>query len=98
MFVRGVPRYTEDEARAAIAESLSFAEALRRLGMCASGNNWRTLKTYATDVWRISTDHFDPHARSRAALARGRYPARPLDEVLIEGSSFSRGHLKKRLY
>jgi hypothetical protein len=27
-------RYTEDQAREAIAASLSFTEALRRLGMC----------------------------------------------------------------
>jgi len=52
----------------------------------------------ATEVWRISVDHFDPHAASRAALARGRYPARPLAEILVRDSSFSRGHLKKRLY
>jgi hypothetical protein len=96
--VRSVPRYTEAEARAAIVASLSFAEALRRLGMCASGNNWRTLKTYATEIWRIPIDHFDPHAASRAALVRGRYSPRPLAEILVENSPFSRGHLKKRLY
>jgi hypothetical protein len=98
VFVRGAPKYTEAEARAAIEESRSFAEALRRLGMCASGNNWRTLKTYAISVWHIPFDHFDPHASSRAALERGRYTERPLSEILVEGSSFSRGHLKKRLY
>jgi hypothetical protein len=98
MFVARAPRYTESEAREAIAASLSFAEALRRLGMCASGNNWRTLKVYATEVWQIPLDHFDPHAASRAALERGRHPARPLGEVLVEGSSFSRQQLKKRLF
>jgi len=78
MFVRSDLRYSEAEARAAIAASQSFAEALRRLGMCASGGNWRTLKAYAIDVWHIPIDHFDPHAASRKALERGRYPARPL--------------------
>jgi transposase-like protein len=66
--------------------------------MCASGNNWRTLKTYATQIWHIPLDHFDPHAASRAALARSRHAPRPLAEILVEGSSFSRGHLKRRLY
>jgi hypothetical protein len=61
MFVRG-PRYSEAEARAAIASSRSFAEALRTLGLRPAGGNWRTLKRYATEVWRIPTDHFDPHA------------------------------------
>jgi hypothetical protein len=98
MFVAGSPRYTETEARTAIARSRSFAEALRRLGMCASGNNWRTLKTYAIEVWRIPVDHFDPHAASRAALERSRFAARPLADILIEGSPFSRSQLKRRLY
>ena len=66
--------------------------------MCASGGNWRTLKAYAIDVWRIPIDHFDPHAASRKALERGRYPARPLNEILVAASTFPRGQLKKRLY
>jgi predicted nucleic acid-binding Zn ribbon protein len=98
MFVKTGPRYSQAEAVAAIATSLSYAEALRRLGMCASGGNWRTLKRYATEVWRIPVDHFDPHAASREALARNRLVERPLDEILVEGSPFSRVQLKKRLY
>jgi hypothetical protein len=91
-------RYSELEARSAIAASRSFAEALRRLDMCASGNNWRTLKRYAVEVWRIPVDHFDPHAASRDALRRNQRAARPLVEVLVEDSTFSRVQLKKRLY
>jgi HNH endonuclease len=66
--------------------------------MCASGGNWRTLKTFVTDVWRIPIDHFDPHAAGRAALECSRYAPRPLSEILVQGSTFSRGQLKKRLY
>ena len=83
----------------AIAASLSFAEAVRRLGLRSAGGNWRTLKRYATEVWRIPTDHFDPHAGQRAALAAYRHRAlTPLAEVMVAGSSFSRGTLKRRLY
>jgi hypothetical protein len=66
--------------------------------MRAAGGNRRTLKRYATEVWHIPTDHFDPHAGSRAALGRGRIPARPLEELLSEGSGAARGNLKRRLY
>jgi hypothetical protein len=97
VFVPG-PRYSESEARDAIAASLSYAEALRRLGMVATGGNWRTLKRYAEQAWAIGVDHFDPWARQRMALARGRRPARPLSEILVEGSTYSRGLLKRRLY
>lgn len=66
--------------------------------MCPTGNNWRTLKRYALEVWLIPVDHFDPSGASRDALQRGRHQATPLDEVLVAGSTFSRVHLKKRLY
>lgn len=89
------PRYSESEAREAIAVSMSYAEALRRLGMRPAGGNHKTLRTYAEEVWRISTAHFDPDRARNDALRRG---ARPLDEVLVRGSSYSRGHLKERLF
>jgi hypothetical protein len=92
------PRYSEPEARAAIAASLSYAEALRQLGLRSAGGNWRTLKRYATEVWPIPVDHFDPFAGQRAALGQGRIPPRPLEELLTEHSRCSRGNLKRRLY
>jgi hypothetical protein len=92
------PSHTEAVARAAIAASLSYAEALRRLGLRPAGGNWRTLKRYATEVWCIPVEHFDPFAGQRAALGRGRLPPRPLEELLTEHSHCSRGNLKRRLY
>jgi hypothetical protein len=85
-------RFSEAEVRAAVAASMSFAETLRRLELCPSGGNWKTLRRY-TETWAISTAHFDPYARSRGARARI-----PLAEVLVRGSTYSRNHLKERLY
>src|SRR4051812_43603574 len=34
-------RYTDDELREAVSASTSWAGALRRLGYCPSGGNWR---------------------------------------------------------
>jgi hypothetical protein len=87
--------YTEEEARAAIAASLTFTEALRRLGMCWSGGNYRTLKKWA-ERWSITTDHFDPNAVRRASLRRQHRVH--LSDVLVRGSTYSRGSLKERLY
>jgi hypothetical protein len=92
---RSGPRYDESEARRAVEESLSFAEALRRLGMRAAGGNHLTLKKYVR-LWQIPTDHFDPLFAQRRAL--GRRSIKPLDEILVEDSNYSRGSLKKRLY
>jgi hypothetical protein len=88
-----VPRYSESEARVAIALSFSWAEALRRLGMRPAGGNGKTLQRYARDVWHIPTDHFDQNRRRRT-----RHRARPLAEILVEGSTYNRGSLKRRLY
>jgi hypothetical protein len=86
--------YTEAEARAAIAASRSFAEALRRLGMCATGGAGQTLKKWTVN-WGISTDHFDPYAASRTRLVQA---LTPLEDVLVEGSTYHRGKLKERLF
>jgi hypothetical protein len=97
---QGGPTFTEADARAAIAASRSYAEALRRLGLCPTGNNWRTLKRYALEVWRIPVEHFDPHAAQREALERYRAGTRtPLSEILVADSTYhSRGSLKARLF
>ncbi|HVD86464.1 MAG TPA: hypothetical protein VNB59_03565 [Solirubrobacterales bacterium] len=86
--------YTEREAREAIAASYSWAESLRKLGLCPSGGAWRVLKKYA-DLWGISTDHFDP---AKCVEGNLRLPARRLDEVLVENSTYSRQHVKRRLF
>lgn len=88
------PTYSEEEAREAIARSKSYAEALRWMGMCASGGGTATLRKWA-ERWRILTDHFDPYASQRGPRACER---RPLAEVMVENSTFNRGHLKRRLY
>jgi Zn finger protein HypA/HybF involved in hydrogenase expression len=89
------PRYSESQAREAIAASRSWAEALRRLGMCDRGGAHRVLQRYARTVWEIDTAHFDPAAARLASLGR---PARPLAEVLVEGSTVKSAQLKERLY
>lgn len=93
--VRNDPkRYTEEEARAAVIASRSWAETLRRLGYCQTGANNVLLKKRVAE-WGISTDHFDPYAALRG---QGRRTKKALGEILVRGSTYSRGHLKRRLY
>lgn len=87
-------RFTENELRAAIGESRSWSETLRRLGYRPAGDNPRTVQKYAR-LWVISTAHFDPDAASREARLAARIP---LSEILVEGSTYNRNHLKRRLY
>jgi HNH endonuclease len=86
--------YTEEQAREAIGTSYSWAESLRKLGLCPSGGGWRVLKKYA-QIWNIPTAHFDPR---RAIDGNLRNPKRPLEEVLVASSSYSRQQVKRRLY
>jgi hypothetical protein len=94
MFVkRKMMREREWEVRGAVAKSFSYAEALRRLGYCPTGGNWRTLKKYV-ELWGIPTEHFD---RDAAHRARARSMGIPLSEVLTPHSNYSRATLKRRL-
>jgi hypothetical protein len=91
-----MPRYTEEEARAAVAASYSYAEALRRVGLRPAGGNHALFRKYVDRVWQIATDHFDPYERNRRANRPT--TAVPLAEVLVEHSSYKRSRLKDRLY
>jgi hypothetical protein len=87
-------RFTEDELREEVNASRTWSEALRRLGYRPAGGNHRTVQRYA-ERWGISADHFDPNAVRAEANRRGPIP---LEQVLTEGSTYTRSHLKNRLY
>jgi hypothetical protein len=91
--------FTEHQARDAIRQARCWTEALRLLGYRNIGGNAQTLKRHAAR-WGISTDHFNPRAVMVEALARGRRNRKgtPLKDVLVRNSTFSRGHLKDRLF
>jgi hypothetical protein len=88
------PTYDESAAQDAIAASRSYAEALRKLGLCPTGGSGRVLRKWAS-IWGISVDHFDPYARNRGLR---RTEKRPLNDILVENSSYCRTNLKQRLY
>jgi hypothetical protein len=90
-----MPRYSEQEACAAVAASKSYSEVLRRLGMRPAGGNHSLLRRYVDETWRIPTDHFDPAGASIKNLHKS---PTPLNDILVEGSTYSRGKLKRRLF
>lgn len=90
-----MPRYTKEQASAAVAVSKSYSEVLRRLEMRPAGGNHALLKKYLDEIWRIPTDHFDPGAVANRNLSKA---AKPLAEILVQGSTYWRGKLKERLF
>ena len=87
-------RYTEQDVRDAVASARSLAEALRTLGLRPAGGNHRTLHRLIAQ-YGISIDHLDPKWALRRA---SRNSATPLSQILVEASTYSRGHLKERLF
>jgi hypothetical protein len=89
---RSIP-FSEADACAAIAGSSCWADALRFLGYPVKGANYRTLQKWAKR-WGIGTEHFDPNIGRRRAAGKLQ---RPLREVLVEHSTYSRCDLERRL-
>jgi hypothetical protein len=71
-----------------------MAEALRHLGLRPAGGNHKTLSKLV-DRYGVSTEHFDPYWGQRG---QRRPDATPLEAILVENSTYSRSHLKRRLY
>lgn len=93
-------RYTEKELEKAVEQSLSISEALRCLKLATTcGGNRATFQKY-TELWDISTAHFDPAQTRKEALALYKKQGMiPLESILVENSSYtSRRSLKERLY
>lgn len=63
-----IPRYSQDEAAEAIAQSGSWADALRWLGLSPRGKNFTTIRKWAT-IREIPVDHLPPY-RPRSTAPR----------------------------
>lgn len=87
--------YTDDDLRQAVAESLSFAQVLVRLGLRPAGGNYRALKALLLTL-QIDYSHFTHSAWSRGKKMGHK---RELQAYLGNPPLFKLGthHLKLRL-
>lgn len=79
--------------REVISKSGTYRECLEKMGIRCAGGNYGTLRKYI-DKFKIDTSHFVDIRKIR----RRRRSEIPLESVLVAGSSYGRGSLKKRLY
>lgn len=87
--------YTEEEFLVAWDESTCLSDVLRRLGLPIHGGNINTLKRTA-EILGLSREHFT--GISSLLAARTGVSTRPLEEILVENSTYSNSSsLKKRL-
>lgn len=85
-------RFTIEQMEAALRDSVSIAECLRKLGVNPAGQ-YRVFR-YCARVYEISLDHL----RGRAHGTTRTYSNVPLEEILVENSHYADNRsLKKRL-
>ena len=87
-------RWTEDELRTAVATSTTVAGVARRLGYRPSGGIHRMLQA-AIRMRELDTSHFT--GQGWAAGRSFSRPRRPLEEILVQRSSYPPSNLRRRL-
>jgi hypothetical protein len=85
--------WTDEQLRAAVALSTSYAQVIRRLGLIPAGGNYDQVKRQIV-VLDLDNAHFE-HPTWKNVPRR---PRRPLGEVLVAGQSTGSHKLKRRLF
>ncbi|WP_375419040.1 HNH endonuclease signature motif containing protein [uncultured Hymenobacter sp.] len=87
---------TDDEFRQAVAESLSVAQVLNRIGLVPAGGNYKTVYERIKRLG-LGTSHFTGAGWNVGVRYRAINKAAQLSEVLINGSIYQSHKLKIRL-
>lgn len=74
-----------------IKESLTIKEVILKVGLDFCSSHYKTVNARIKEE-NIDISHFNPYTNRKPSLEK-----RPLEEVLVEGSTYSRHNLKKRL-
>lgn len=93
--MKSTERWKFDTLRDITEESRSINEVLIKLGLVPSGHNNKTFKKYR-DLYNIDTSHFWKCYDRMTNL--NKESKKNLSDILVENSSYSRTHLKKRLF
>lgn len=90
------PTWTDEQFVAAVRDSASIAEVLRRLKLSPFGDNYKTIHRHARRLG-LSTAHFTGMGHLKGKTHNWA-PKLPLDVVLVERSPYAcRSSLKRRL-
>lgn len=87
-------KWKVEDLEKAVAESKNRTQVLRRLGLCITGGNNATIRGWIAKLG-IDTSHFE--TQSEIAHRTIKKDPVPLAQVLVEKSTYSRSHLKRRL-
>lgn len=94
-YVKNKGIYEKEFIQKVVNDSVSYKESLIKMGLRAAGGNYKILKKYI-NLYGVSISHFESVEEvSKRNLLRDKIP---LDEILVENSTYSRKSLKIRLY
>lgn len=81
-----------------VKSSQTITEVIKKLGLRAAGGNYKSIRE-RIEKFEIDVSHFSPEKiRKEKFLKMITESKIDLVEILIENSSYNRGHLKKRLF
>jgi Zn finger protein HypA/HybF involved in hydrogenase expression len=90
-------KWAKEDILIAIKSSLTVADVLRKLGLQVRPGNYRTVRKFASEN-NIDLSHLEKKATGRGkAHGKGGIKKKSLSDILIEGSTYNRCHLKSRL-
>jgi hypothetical protein len=92
---RRTRRWSDDDLRDAVAAAQSMNGVLRHLDYVPSGGMYRFVSAHVRRLG-LDTSHFRGQNWARG-LKRPSWNARPLGEILVQGSIVNSGHLRRRL-
>lgn len=90
-----VVNWTKDFLSEIVSDSKSQIEVLKKIGIRNAGGNFKTLKKYLIQ-FDIDTSHFFKNYEKMVFTKVEN--KLPLERILVENSSYSRTHLKSRLF
>lgn len=89
-------KITDLEFTKIIEESLSLAEVIKKCNLIPAGGNYQSIKNRIKKL-NLSTAHFTGKAWNVGDRYRPIKPAQPLNEILVEDSTYQSFKLAKRL-
>lgn len=92
--IKCMDRWDEKNLKKVVAGCISKAEVLKALGLRLTGGNYVTLDK-KIKKFNINCDHF--LGQSWVSKNKEKLYRQPLLEILIENSTYSTSHLRKRL-
>ena len=88
-------KWTGEQLRQAVADNLSVAGVIRQLGLIPAGGNYQSVQARINDL-QLDTSHFTGQGWNQGMKFIPK-EAQPLDEILVDGSSYQSYKLLRRL-